>query len=213
LHLAWRRPLDGAVYAQPLIIGGVIVAGTEGGSIYALNAQSGEVIWRRHIAAPVPLSDLPCGNIDPLGITGTPVYDPATGLVFAVAETTGGTHLLAGVNLATGELKVRREVEPPRGTPIATQQRPALTLYGGRVYIAFGGLYGDCANYTGGVVSVPTSGEGALDSYSVPTSREGAIWGTGGVVIADGRLFVSVGNGASTSSYDGSDSVTALSAR
>ena len=211
LRLAWHRPLDGAVYAQPLVIGGVIVAATEGGSIYALNAQSGEVIWRRHIAAPVPLSDLPCGNIDPLGITGTPVYDPATGLVFAVAETTGGTHLLAGVNLATGELKVRREVEPPRGTPIATQQRPALTLYGGRVYIAFGGLYGDCADYTGGVVSVSTSGAGALDSYSVPTSREGAIWGTGGVVVADGRLFVSVGNGASTSSYDGSDSVTALS--
>ena len=211
LRVAWHRPLDGAVYAQPLVIGGVIVAATEGGSIYALNAQSGEVIWRRHIAAPVPLSDLPCGNIDPLGITGTPVYDPATGLVFAVAETTGGTHLLAGVNLATGELKVRREVEPPRGTPIATQQRPALTLYGGRVYMAFGGLYGDCADYTGGVVSVSTSGAGALDSYSVPTSREGAIWGPGGVVIADGRLFVSVGNGASTSSYDGSDSVTALS--
>ena len=84
-------------------------------------------------------------------------------------------------------------------------------MYGGRVYIAFGGLYGDCADYTGGVVSVSTSGAGALESYSVPTSREGAIWGTGGVVVADGRLFVSVGNGASTSSYDGSDSVTALS--
>ena len=85
------------------------------------------------------------------------------------------------MSLATGELKVRREVEPPRGTPIATQQRPALTLYGGRVYIAFGGLNGDCADYIGAVVSVPAGGNGAAESYSVPTSREGAIWGTGGV--------------------------------
>ena len=102
LRIAWRRSLDGAVYAQPLVISGLVVAATEGGSIYALNAQSGTVVWRRHIAAPVPLSDLPCGNIDPLGITGTPVYDPASGLVFAVAETTGGTHLLAGVEPRDG---------------------------------------------------------------------------------------------------------------
>ncbi len=211
LRIAWHRSLDGAVYAQPLVIGGVVVAATEGGSIYALNAQDGSVIWRAHIAAPVPLSDLPCGDIDPLGITGTPVYDPATGLVFAVAESTGGIHLLAGVSLTTGKVMVRRAVAPAHGTAIATQQRPALTLLDGRVYIAFGGLLGDCADYVGGVTSVATSGQGALQYYSVPTSREGAIWGTGGVVVAGNRLLVSVGNGASTSSYDGSDSVTALS--
>jgi len=211
LRVAWRRRLDGAVYAQPLVVGGVVVAATEGGSIYALNAQNGKVLWRTHIAAPVQLTDLPCGDIGPLGITGTPVYDPATGLVFAVAETTGGTHLLAGVNLTTGEVKVRRDIEPPRGTPIATQQRPALTLYGRRVYIAFGGLDGDCAYYVGSVVSVATNGLGAVGAYSVPTSREGGIWATGGAVVVGNRLLVSVGNGASTSSYDGSDSVIALS--
>jgi outer membrane protein assembly factor BamB len=212
LHVAWRRHLDGAVYGQPLIIGGLVIAATEGGSIYALDAQRGTVVWRTHIATPVQLTDLPCGDIGPLGITGTPVYDPATGLVFAVAETTGGTHLLAGVSLATGQLEVRREVEPPRGTPIATQQRPALALHAGRVYVAFGGLDGDCADYVGAVVSVATAGAGPVRSYSVPTSRKGGIWATGGPVVAGNRLLVSVGNGASTSSYDGSDSVTALSA-
>lgn len=211
LTVAWRRPLDGAVYAQPLIIGDRVVAATEGGSLYVLDARSGKVVWRRHIADPVPLSDLPCGNIDPLGITGTPVYDQATGLVFAVAETTGGRHLLAGVSLVTSRIMIRREVEPPRGSPIATQQRPALAAYGGRVYIAFGGLDGDCADYVGSVVSVATSGQGPVDSYAVPTSRGGGIWATGGAVVAGNRLLVSVGNGASTSIYDGSDSVTALS--
>lgn len=212
LRVDWRRHLDGAVYAQPLVIGGRVVAATEGGSLYAIQSRSGEVIWRTHIATPVPLSDLPCGNIDPVGITGTPVYDPASGLVFAVAETTGGAHLLAGVRLADGRLAVRREVRPPRGDAVATQQRPALTLHAGRVYIAFGGLLGDCADYVGAVVSVATTGQGAIRSYAVPTSRRGGIWATGGVVVAGNRLFVTVGNGASTSAYDGSDSVTALSA-
>lgn len=212
LRVDWRRHLDGAVYAQPLVVGGRVIAATEGGSLYALQSGSGKVIWRANIAAPVPLSGLPCGNIDPLGITGTPVYDPVSGLVFAVAETAGGTHLLAGVRLADGRLAVRREVEPPRGNAVATQQRPALALHAGRVYIAFGGLLGDCGYYVGSVVSVATSGQGTIRSYAVPTSRRGGIWATGGVVVAGHRLFVTVGNGASTTAYDGSDSVTALSA-
>jgi outer membrane protein assembly factor BamB len=212
LAVAWHRRLDGAVYGQPLVIGHELVAATEGGTIYALRARGGQVIWRRHIADPVPLSDLPCGNIDPLGITGTPVYDAASGLVFAVAETTGGRHILAGVSLATGRLAVQREVEPPRGDPLATQQRPALTLHGGRVYIGFGGLDGDCGQYVGAVVSVATSGKGPVRSYAVPTKRMAGIWATGGVVVARDRLLVSAGNGASTSAFDGSDSVTALSA-
>ncbi|MGE5292481.1 MAG: PQQ-binding-like beta-propeller repeat protein [Micromonosporaceae bacterium] len=212
LTVAWHRQLDGAVYGQPLIIGHEIIAATEGGTIYALRADGGQEVWHRHIADPVPLSDLPCGNIDPLGITGTPVYDPASGLVFAVTETTGGRHILAGVSLATGRLAVQREVEPPRGDRLATQQRPALTLRGGRVYIAFGGLEGDCGQYVGSVVSVATSGRGPVDSYAVPTKRMAGMWATGGVVAAGDRLFVSAGNGASTSTFDGSDSVTALSA-
>jgi outer membrane protein assembly factor BamB len=214
LSVAWHRPLDGAVYAQPLVVGGRVVAATENGTVYALNAATGSPIWHRHIANPVTSSDLPCGNISPLGITGTPAYDPATGRVFAVAETSGGEHVLAGISLATGQIEVQREIEPPRGDKLATQQRTALTLYGGRVYVGFGGLFGDCGNYVGSVVSVATTGQGPVTSWSVPTSRRGGIWATGGVVVAGNRLLVSAGNGAAvspSSRYDGSDTVTALS--
>jgi hypothetical protein len=80
------------------------------------------------------------------------------------------------------------------------------------VYIGFGGLAGDCGQYVGEEVGVPTSGVGATIAYRVPTSHEGAIWATGGPVIdAAGNLYVSVGNGASTTTYDGSDSVLELS--
>ena len=129
------------------------------------------------------------GDIGPLGIAGTPVYDPASGLVFAVAGTTGGTHLLAGRALRPA-LKVRREVEPPRGTPIATQQRPALTLYDGRVYIAFGGLDGDCADYIGGVVSVATS-RPVLRSRTPLTPKTGA-WGPAIVAVGVSRVAAAI---------------------
>ena len=81
------------------------------------------------------------------------------------------------------------------------------------MYVAFGGLYGDCGPYRGSVVGVPLSGSGPLISYVVPTAREGAIWGTSGPVTGpDGTMYVSVGNGSVTSTtFDGSDAVTALS--
>jgi outer membrane protein assembly factor BamB len=155
-------------------------------------------------------SDLPCGDIDPLGITGTPAYDQATGLVFVVAETQGGRHTLAGVDLASGAVGLRRALPPPQGDEIAHQQRSALTVLDGWVYVAYGGLFGDCANYIGAVVAAPTTGTGPLRSYAVPTPREGGIWAPGGGAVGNGRLFYAVGNGESTQDYDHSDSVLAL---
>jgi outer membrane protein assembly factor BamB len=207
---AWRAKLDGAVYGQPLVVGGRVLAATENDTVYALQPATGAVLWSRHVDKPVPQSDLPCGNIDPLGITGTMAYDAGSGLVFALAESTGGVHTLYGIDVATGKTRVRRVAEPPKGDKIAHQQRSALTVLDGRVYIAYGGLDGDCAQYIGSVVSVPVSGSGAVQSYAVPTTREGGIWSPGGGVVLDGRLYYAVGNGESTSGFDGSDTVIAL---
>ena len=212
-RVSWRANLDGAVYGQPLLVGTLVIAATENDSIYALDASTGRLVWRTHVGTPVPLADLPCGDIDPLGITGTPVYDASNGLVYAVAETSGYHHVLLGVSAANGAVQVERDIPTPDGQPRYDQQRPGLAIEDGRVYVAFGGLYGDCGPYRGSVVGVPLSGSGSLVSYLVPTAREGAVWGTAGPVIGpDGTLYVSVGNGSVTStSFDGSDSVTALS--
>jgi outer membrane protein assembly factor BamB len=214
LKLSWRAPLDGAVYGQPLVVGDQVLAATENNTVYALDRGSGRVRWHTHLGPPVRRADLECGNIDPLGITGTPVYDPATRRVYAVAETTGFRHVLYGVAVADGSVQVSREVPTPDGQPRFDQQRAALLLANGRVYVAFGGLNGDCGPYVGSVVGVPVSGQGRLVSYRVPTSREGGIWATGGPTLGpDGRIYVSVGNGAAASgAYDGSDSVVALDA-
>jgi outer membrane protein assembly factor BamB len=209
----WSKQLDGAVYAEPLVVGGHVLVATENNTLYALDARSGQVRWRLSVGSPVPLSALPCGNIDPLGITGTPVYDARTGMVFAVAEVQGPAHILIGVDVKTGHVRVRRSVDPPGTDALALQQRGALALFGGRVYVAFGGLYGDCGNYHGLVVAARTDGSGALLTYQVPTTREAGIWATPGPVIdAQGNLYVTVGNGAATQGdWDHSDSVLRLS--
>jgi outer membrane protein assembly factor BamB len=216
LSVAWRARLDGAVYGQPLLIGNLVVVATENDSVYALDSATGGVAWHQKLGAPAPLSSLPCGNIDPLGITGTPIYDQASGIVYAVAETSDFRHTLFGLSVSSGAVKVQRYLPAPDGPGADrnTLQRPALAIAGGRVYVAFGGLYGDCGQYRGAVVGVPLSGSGPLIQYVVPAAREGAIWGTAGPVTSPGgALYVSAGNGDQADGskpFDGSDSVSQL---
>ena len=209
---AWSAGLDGAVYAEPLVVHGRVIAATEGDSVYALDPLGGAVIWRQHLGTPVSLSTLPCGDIGPLGITGTPAYDPASDSLFAVAEVTGPHHVLFALNPDTGAVLWSRNVDLPGEDPTTHQQRPALAVGNGYVYIGFGGLAGDCGQYTGKVVGVPTGGQGSTIAYRVPVKREGAVWATGGPVLdSAGNLYVSTGNGSSTTTFDGSDSVVELS--
>ncbi|HEV7235614.1 MAG TPA: PQQ-binding-like beta-propeller repeat protein [Ktedonobacteraceae bacterium] len=213
LARAWSMQLDGAVYAEPLIVGTHVFIATEGDSVYSLDSQTGKVQWRTNVGTPVPQSSLPCGNIDPLGITGTPVYDAGTGLIFAVAEVSGPQHILVGINALTGKVEVRRSVDVPGMDITPHQQRAALALSQNMVYVAFGGLDGDCGNYIGRVVASRTDGSGALLSYQVPTPREGGIWAASGPAVdAAGKIYVAVGNGETTQgNWDHSDSVLRLS--
>ena len=209
--VAWQAQLDGAVYGQPLLMGDQVYAATEDDSVYALDKATGSVLWRTHLAGPQPQSALPCGDIDPLGITSTMVFDPATDSLFALAEEDGGHHVLFALNPANGTVRWKRTAEPAAGLPFDTQQRGALTVAFGRVYIGFGGLDGDCGSYIGSVIGVPTDDNGATVGYHIPTSREGGIWAPGGLVVSGNELFAIDGNGASMTTYDGSDSVVGLS--
>jgi hypothetical protein len=213
----WTAHLDGAVYGQPLVVGGLVIAATENNTVYALSRSTGKMVWRHHLGTPVQRGQVQCGNIFPLGITGTPAYYRGNGLVYAVAEMYIGQrvhHVLFGLSAASGTVRVERDIPAPDGNPQHDQQRPGLTITAGRVYVAFGGLAGDCGQYRGTLVGVPLSGAGEIISYMTPTAREGAVWGTGGPVIGPhGDLWVSTGNGAAGPGdrYDGSDSVIRLS--
>jgi hypothetical protein len=131
LSVAWSVKLDGAVYAQPLVVGGHVIAVTENDSVYALDPGSGSVLWRQHLGTPVRLSTLPCGNIDPLGITGTPAFDSATGSLFFVAEVAGPHHVLFALDPSTGSVRWSRGIDLAGDSPVTHQQRPALAVANG----------------------------------------------------------------------------------
>src|SRR5436853_582727 len=82
---------------------------------------------------PMPRKGLPCGDMDPVGITGAMAYDRFSDRVFAVAETAGGSHTLVGLDLGTGTVEVRAGVDPPMGDTTAYLQAGALTVSDGRV--------------------------------------------------------------------------------
>lgn len=210
LSVAWHATLDGAVYGQPLLLGETVIAATENDFVYGLARSDGHVLWRTSLGTPQPRSGLPCGNISPLGITSTPAYDPATGSLFALAETEGKHHVLAALDPATGAVRWQRYAEPTTGSAADSQQRAALTVAFGNAYIAYGGLAGDCGNYVGSVVAVPTSGTADQLAYAVPTPRRGGIWTPGGLVVHGDTLLAAVGNGSESGTYDGSDSVLTL---
>jgi outer membrane protein assembly factor BamB len=213
LRQQWEsEALDGAVYAEPLLAGDRVFAATEGDSVYALDAPSGKVLWRTHLGEPVPRSSLPCGNIDPTGVTGTPVIDPAAGVIYAVASLQPLHHELVALDLSTGAVRFRVPIDPPGADPRVHQQRAALALSKGLVYVSFGGRFGDCGNYHGWVLAASAADGSVKASYQVPTPREGAIWAPSGPAVAgNGDLFVATGNGASSTDFDFANAVIRLS--
>src|SRR5882762_11596421 len=107
--LNFNGTISGNVYAQPLYIEGgangpMIIGVTESNNVYALNATTGTVIWQRTDIGPPVTSGLPCGNINPTGITGTPVVDLASRRLFfdALIDGTTKKHFIYSLDVDTG---------------------------------------------------------------------------------------------------------------
>jgi hypothetical protein len=212
LHLDanFRPGFSGHLYAQPLYwqppgaASGQLIVATEDDTVLAIDARSGNTVWSRSLGRPVPLSTQPCGNIDPLGITGTPIIDRQSQAVYLdamVAESSGPRHLIFALSLKDGA--------PLPGWPVDVaaalaahgrhfnaadqNERGALAILDGRVYVPYGGHFGDCGDYHGWVVGVALHNPGDVVGWST-RGRGGGIWAPGGIA-GDGRsLFVATGN-------------------
>lgn len=218
---SWTSQLDGKVYGQPVVVGSQVIVATENNTVYSLSAANGSVQWQRHLGPP-RTSNFPCGNIMPLGITGTPVVDK--GAVFVAPEIQNSPSSfvfnLASINLSNGQLFWMTPITPSdtRFDANVEQQRGALMVAAGRVFVPLGGMDGDCGDYHGYVLSHAETDTGSVQwwaSTEVDSSnREGGAWAAGGMSQdAAGNVYVSTGNSNHTTTgdqYDYSDGVIKL---
>lgn len=231
----FSRAVDGDVYAEPLYANGiqipkrgtheVVYVATEHDSVYAFDASgaTSKPLWKVSFINPkrrvtrVPWQK--AGNIDiypEVGITGTPVIDPASNTLYVSAATMekgSFFHRLHALDIATGQEKfggpVVIEASVP-GTgegsdanghinfvPQIANQRAGLALSNGIVYVAFA-AHGDLGPYHGWVLGYDATTLEQLTAFAItPNGSRGGIWMSGGapMIDAQGNLFVSSGNG------------------
>jgi len=201
-HVAWTTNLDQNVYGQPVVFAGRVIAATENDTVYALDAHNGRVLWRVHVGTPVTgvVGQVGCGNIDPLGITSTPVIDTSRHEVFVVAANQDAYrvihHQLIGLDVFTGSRMMSADADPGGvQNPLYIQQRAGLALGNGRVYVGYGGYAGDCGPYHGWLVSLTEEGTGKVAFNVTPHTGLGAIWAMNGPSIdASGSVYAATGN-------------------
>jgi hypothetical protein len=237
--------VDGAVYSQPLWVANLTVAGvkrnvlftaTQHDSLYAFDADANPCVplWKvslidaAHGAASgettVPsgptgyLVGQGSGDITPeVGVTGTPVIDPVTGILYVVSKSVDSTgtmfyQRLHAIDLASGNEKsgspvVIAATYPGTGDGGTTttfsarqqNQRSGLALVNGTVYIAWAS-HEDTSPWFGWVMAYKYNGGSFSQSAALnvtPNVRGGGIWMGGGAPSADsaGHLYLITGNG------------------
>jgi len=202
--------VQGHVYAQPLYWRpsgaehGLILIATESDVVAALDAITGRTVWSVAVGRAVSGSSLPCGNIDPLGITGTPVIDPDAGAIYfdAAVEQNGTVqHLIYGLRLRDGAALPGWPINVAAAlralgvnfVPRQQNQRSALAILDGRIFVGYGGHWGDCGSYHGMVLGIDPMPPRAVAAWAT-RGVKGGIWMPAGISVADGSLFFTTGN-------------------
>jgi hypothetical protein len=202
LEAGFAPRFTGNLYAQPLYwkppgrAAGALIVASESNTVAVVDAGSGKTLWTRSLGAPVPLAAFPCGNIDPLGITGTPAIDETDGALYLdamVADPAGPRHKLFGLSLADGSMLPGWPVDIAESLRAAGQsfdsrvqnQRGALTILDGTLYVPYGGFFGDCGDYHGWVVGIGLKEPHRMSAWR-SRGRGAGIWAPGGHA-SDGR--------------------------
>ncbi len=177
--------------------------------------------------------------IPEIGITGTPVIDPVSGTLYVdvlsreVTTTTNYYHRIHALDITTGNERPDSPVVVTASVPgvgvgssngvirfNAQQQlqRPALTLAGGMLYVAYGS-YADTDPYHGWVIGFNATNLQQITNYVFNTTPnattaefganagEGALWmgGNGLSVDASTNLYFETGNGSFSANTNGGD--------
>jgi fibronectin type 3 domain-containing protein len=244
--------LDGIAFASPLYVANVNIPGkgvhnvvyvaTEHDSVYAWDADglTTTALWKvsflKSGVTSVPCGDTgECGDIPTeIGITGTPVIDPASGTLYVAAKTKEGTSYvqrLHALDITTGAEKFGGPVVIQASVPGSGQgssggqmafnnlrenQRPALLLLNGNIYMGWAS-HGDQLPWHGWIIGYNATTLQQVAAFCVsPNDFGGGVWSSGGGLGADstGNIYFTTGNGgftANTGGKDYGDSVVKLS--
>jgi hypothetical protein len=232
LHIdpTFNAPILGNTYAQPLYVtkgpngNAALITATEQNVVSAISAADGSALWARNLGAPVPLQSLPCGNINPLGATGTPVIDATARIVYVAAMTTPDNGVtkqqrIFALSLDDGSLMPGWPVDVSKVSYNGTffdstvqNQRGALLLQSGTLYVPYGGHFGDCGNYHGWVVAVPVGDPTKITAWATTAPRQGGTWAPGGLSTDGNFVFVATGNTGETDTWMGGEAIIRLGA-
>ena len=205
----------GPVYAQPLYLAGngtvsdLVIVATNQNHLIGFNAASGAKVYDQTLAAPVPKANLAslratCGNVDPLGIIGTPVIDGATRSIYLSSEQLSGSnakHMVYAIDANNGMTRAGWPIDIGTAAKssnatfnaLAQHQRGALAIVGGRLLVPYGGHYGDCGDYHGWVVSIDTATPTQVSAFAT-RAIAGGIWAPSGIASDGTNVYFSTGN-------------------
>lgn len=214
--MLFKHVVDDQVYSQPLLVTNVKIGGgwhdvvyvtTVNNSVYAFDANNASApFWHVNFGTPASVYDADFGCTDingNMGIIGTPVINAEKNTLYVVSLTKAGgkfvQHLHA-LDVATGADLPHSPVviQAPGFDPLMQNQRPALFLSAGNVYIGYsshcdkGPYHGFLLGYEAtslkqvGVVNTSPGGEGA------------SIWQSGQAPAVDsqGNIYFVTGNGS-----------------
>jgi hypothetical protein len=212
------------VRAQPLyVVNGpngkeAFLVATEDNHLTTYDATTGLVLWDKAIYGAAATGNFPCGNLNPLGITGTPVIDITSRTIYFDAMVTPDQnatlhHMVFAAKLDDGSIVWSVDVSTAvTGFDSRHQnQRGALQLVGGILYVPYGGNDGDCDPYYGYVVGFPLNNPKAPKSWHTQANR-GGIWGVGALPTDGTSIFPITGNTEGTNTWGGGEAVIRLAA-
>ncbi|HSZ14897.1 MAG TPA: choice-of-anchor D domain-containing protein [Solirubrobacteraceae bacterium] len=211
----WSTPVTGQVYAQPLLDEGTLFVATEANHLYGLNPATGAQLWTKSLSEPWNPGEISCADLTPeIGVTSTPVIDPATNIAYLTYKTYREKKkepewFMDAVSVSTGEtqpgfpVQLSGTAQNASGQTFHAQtqlQRPGLLLMEGVVYAAFGS---DCDHpvWQGWVFGVSTAGAVKARWVADETGEGAGIWQSGAGLTSDGpgTILLSTGNGGAPS--------------
>jgi len=195
---AWTfKASTGDFTGTPVVANGVLVAGDNGGFVYALNAVTGKVLWSKDVGQQINAT----AAIDVGAPGGATVFVP-------VAQV--GTPRVLALRLSNGATRWNRTltVQPGAdafGSPVFWQ---------GTVYIGTSGNNEDNSTARGSVVALNEgTGKVRWQTFTVPRGSDGAgVWSTPAIDTSTGRLYAGTGNNYHNPTTDTEDAIISLDA-